>query len=99
MGEDSRMRLHFSACYKKGFPVLGLYRKKVIHTITEIYAATARSFASMIQAELYVSPIPTITFNIDVWTSKAYGSGGSPGTASSRPPFWLPRNSSLTRRF
>ncbi|CAN0154106.1 unnamed protein product, partial [Phaeothamnion confervicola] len=50
-GTGDMIRRHWQACGRPDFPAEGLHREKVVQLVTEIYDATARSFATMLVSE------------------------------------------------
>jgi hypothetical protein len=71
--EDKFIRSSYELFAASDFPVRALHRKAVKRLIVELYVATKHDFAKDLLDIFKSSPIPTLSLNVDLWTSKTSG--------------------------
>jgi hypothetical protein len=71
--EDKFIRSSYELFAASYFPVRALHRKAVKRLIVEPHVATKHDFAKDLLDIVKSSPIPTLSLNVDLWTSKTSG--------------------------
>jgi hypothetical protein len=71
--EDEDIRTSYALFAAIDFPVQALHRKAVKRLIVELYVATKHEFAKDLVDVAKSSVIPTLSLNVDIWTSKTSG--------------------------